>query len=72
MSCNVYEWCEDWYGNYRSYDTDNPKGASSGSNRVLRGGSWGSGAKGCRVSNRISFTPGGLGNIYGFRVVYLP
>ncbi len=69
MSGNVWEWCEDWYGPYLSYDTDNPKGASSGSCRVNRGGGWGHGARICRVSDRNYLTPDSRGNYLGFRVV---
>ncbi len=72
MSGNVYEWCEDWHGDYRSYDTDNPKGASSGSNRVLRGGSWDDLAERCRVSYRDYGSPGDRFYYGGFRVVCLP
>ncbi|MGN0889508.1 MAG: formylglycine-generating enzyme family protein [Kiritimatiellia bacterium] len=39
MSGNVWEWCLDWYGSSLAYGTD-PKGSSSGSYRVERGGSW--------------------------------
>ena len=73
MSGNVFEWCQDWYGNYTSSSQTNPQGASSGSNRVLRGGSWNGGAGICRVSYRDSFiTPGRRYYDHGFRLVLVP
>ena len=72
MSGNVWEWCSDWYGSYGSGSQTDPYGASSGQDRVLRGGSWRSLARGCRVSNRDDYGPGSRTGNFGFRVVLVP
>ena len=73
MSGNVCEWCKDWYAiSYVSYDTNNPVGPSSGSCRVLRGGSWRYAAFTCRVAYRNGYSPGDRHSNLGLRVVCIP
>ena len=40
MTGNVWQWCNDWYGAYTAGAATDPTGASTGTCRVLRGGSW--------------------------------
>jgi sulfatase modifying factor 1 len=71
MSGNVMEWCNDWYNDsyYATSPTKNPQGPKSGSNRVLRGGSWYHSPSFCRVAFRSGNRPSDRYDSRGFRVV---
>ena len=69
---NVYEWCWDWYGSYPSEPQSNPTGAVSGTERVIRGGSWINGGDYLRSAARGSAVPllgRYLFSVQSFRVV---
>jgi formylglycine-generating enzyme required for sulfatase activity len=68
MHGNGREWCSDWYGEYRSGCVTDPLGPSSGSNRVLRGGSWYHTAGYCRSAFRGRYEPGSRYDYFGFRL----
>ncbi|TLU87502.1 MAG: formylglycine-generating enzyme family protein [Chlorobium sp.] len=80
MHGNVWEWCDDVYGE-KYYDeckakglVENPAGPApeTGSFRVFRGGSWRIIAEPCRSANRGGSTPGHRDGIIGFRLVFVP
>ncbi|GBU27110.1 hypothetical protein R84B8_00633 [Treponema sp. R8-4-B8] len=70
MHGNVWEWCWDWYSSsyYSSSPTNDPSGASSGSYRVFRGGSWSNGGEYLRSAGRFSLGPSGRDCTFGFRL----
>ena len=69
MHGNVWEWCLDWYSSNLSSGVTDPKGSSSGSSRVIRGGGWNCGASGCTSSYRYYYSPSYESNNFGFRLV---
>ncbi|POY38592.1 hypothetical protein C3K47_04135 [Solitalea longa] len=69
MSGNVYEWCNDWYGDYTAKAQFNPRGPASGVYRVTRGGGSINSYVACHVANRSFAKPDIRYFICGFRVV---
>jgi formylglycine-generating enzyme required for sulfatase activity len=73
MSGSAYEKCSDWYDSYpvntSTTPAVNPTGASSGSYRVIRGGSWINNASHSRVAYHHPCTPYYRGDDNGLRLV---
>ncbi len=70
LSGNVWEWAWDWYAaSYPAGTVTDYRGPGSGTNRVGRGGGWGSAASGCTVASRNGSNPINRSNYFGFRVV---
>jgi len=72
MHGNVWEWCQDRYGDYPAGSDTDPEGPFLGLHRVLRGGSWFNVARSCRSADRSWLRAGGRSRDYGFRLVLLP
>jgi len=69
MAGNVWEWCLDYYELYRPGAKTNPRGPTTGTKRVHRGGSWKSRFSSLRTTVRGSNVPGFSCNDLGFRIV---
>jgi len=72
MSGNVWEWCQDWYGEYPAGAVSDPEGPGSGVVRVGRGGSWFIDAWGCRSAARNWYDRGIRSPLLGFRLARTP
>jgi formylglycine-generating enzyme required for sulfatase activity len=69
---NLYEWTHDLKGDFGESRQIDPLGSKIGSGRVLRGGSWGGDAAGCRSAGRGIGSSTSRGTIGGFRVALSP
>jgi formylglycine-generating enzyme required for sulfatase activity len=68
MHGNVYEWCQDIYGDYSNNESIDPEGASEGDQYVLRGGSWDSDDDELRSADRRRDHPYTRKSRIGFRL----
>jgi formylglycine-generating enzyme required for sulfatase activity len=66
---NVWEWCQDWYSSYSGGILTNPAGPATGTEKVIRGGSWFQNAANCRSAVRLSNAPNSHNGDVGFRIV---
>ena len=74
MAGNVWEWVRDWYNAdyYQNGLLRNPTGPPTGTYKVVRGGSWGSGADALRSAERETHLPSFKGYGTGFRCAKTP
>ena len=68
LSGNVAEWVKDWYNTYPSIEETDPEGPMTGTERVIRGGSFVDGREDLTTTRRMHYPPGFRTNWLGMRV----
>jgi formylglycine-generating enzyme required for sulfatase activity len=66
---NVWEWVQDWYGEYPTEAVQDPQGPSTGTHRLRRGGGWHSDAAECGAAYRSLIKSGDRYSTLGFRLL---
>ncbi|MDR1486443.1 MAG: formylglycine-generating enzyme family protein [Deltaproteobacteria bacterium] len=69
MLGNVWEWVYDWFGDYAADQSIDPLGPKEGSDKIIRGGAWGSAPWLCRVAARSVKAPNVRSPLIGLRLV---
>jgi formylglycine-generating enzyme required for sulfatase activity len=70
MHGNLWQWCQDWLGDYALEDAVDPQGPAKGQYRVIRGGSWINGPTLSRTAYRNGEEPARRSNLVGFRICF--
>jgi formylglycine-generating enzyme required for sulfatase activity/serine/threonine protein kinase len=70
MHGNVWQWCQDWLGDYPQKDMVDPQGPEKGEMRVMRGGSWFLNPQYFRSAYHSGVEPGTRRNTFSLRVCF--
>jgi formylglycine-generating enzyme required for sulfatase activity len=69
MFGNVWEWVQDWWGQYQKEMVTDPQGPQAGSLKIFRGGAWNQPPAACQPAHRYYDGPTFKHLAIGFRLV---